>query len=409
MTARRAHGWSWVAVPLAIYLTTRLIAGAFLVIGASRQVALTGGGSGYKVTAPSPASPGYLGVVSNWDGQWYRLIAEHGYPLDLPRVGGQVVSNEWAFTPGYPFLVRAVMFVSRVDFPLAATMVSLACGALAVTLLYGMVRRWLDGFAATSLTLGICCFPAAPVLQVAYTESLALLLVVLAIGALSSRRYGWWLSWSILLAVTRPVLLPLALVGALAWLGRWRRREVEDFPARERWVFAACCATCLAMVGLWPAVATVVTGEPGAFTETMAAWPVNREFGGATVNWLTLSVRDPLGWGIVVVPVVALVAWTALRSSARALPGAARWWAPVYMLYILAATKPSAGLLRYLLVAVFPTMPVLEKRDAPGTGADRVARIVFLAVVSTAGLVGQYYWVTEVFTISNSPEHQLFP
>lgn len=118
--------------PLTIFFVARAISGVMLAVGANRQAALDDASGGYKVTVPTPESPGYLGVVTNWDGQWYRAIAEHGYPAALPQVDGDVVPNEWAFTPGYPLTVRAVMFLARIDFPLAATIVSLVCGATAM-------------------------------------------------------------------------------------------------------------------------------------------------------------------------------------------------------------------------------------------------------------------------------------
>ena len=399
----------WVLVPLAIYLLTRLVGALLLMHAARTQVALGDDSSGYKVTVPTPESPGYLGVATNWDGQWYRAIAEQGYPTSLPRVGGEVVPSEWAFTPGYPFVVRAVMTVARIDFPLAAVLVSLVCGALAVTLLHGMVRRWLDDFAAGTLVLGLCCFPAAPVLQVAYTESMALLVVVLALRALEQRHYGQLVLWAAVLAFTRPVLLPLGLLAGLVWLARWRRRHDEDFPLAERWRSAAAIACCGALVGAWPLVAGIVTGERSAFTDTMASWPTNKEFGDATVNWLTLTAREPLAWGLVVLPVLALVLWAAFRRPSRPIPGAVRWWGPVYMLYILAATKPSAGLLRYLLVAIFPTMPFLEVEASARTRADKVVRLVLVGGLAVAGLVGQYYWVMRIFTIQQAPDQQTFP
>ena len=97
------HNRRWALMPLAIYASTRVFAAILLYIGAGRQTALTETSVGYKVTTPTPESPGYLGVISNWDGQWYRTIAENGYPKNLPELGGQVIPNEWAFAAGYPF------------------------------------------------------------------------------------------------------------------------------------------------------------------------------------------------------------------------------------------------------------------------------------------------------------------
>ncbi|MFC7361662.1 hypothetical protein [Nocardioides astragali] len=399
----------WTLVPLVIYAITRVIDGILLHIGASRQAAITSTTPGYKLTTPTPESPGYLGVVSNWDGQWFRTIAENGYPTTLPEVGGEVVPNEWAFSGGYPFLVRLLMMIARIEFPLAATVVSLACGAVAMVVLYGMVREWMDDYAATTLVLALCCFPSAPVLQVAYTESMSLLLVVLALHALSTQRHGWFLVWAALLSVTRPLLLPLGLLAAATWVVRWRRRDVVEFPRRERVVSAVACVACVAMAAVWPAIAAVVTRNTSAFTETMAAWPTNKSLGGATVNWLTLAAANPAIVGAFVLPVLALVAYAALRPTAKTLPATVRWWAPIYMVYMFAATKPSAGILRYILLAIFPLSPLLEPRTTSGSRADSLMQWLVPVALAVAGIVGQYYWVMKIFTIDEAPSVQPFP
>jgi hypothetical protein len=403
-------GHRWVLVPLAIFGVTRVLAGLMLFVGSTRQAAISVAHDplGYRVTVPTPASPGYLGVVSNWDGQWFRAIAESGYPSVLPQVDGHVVPNEWAFTAGYPFLVRLVMSLFTIEFPLAASVVSIVCAAIAMVLLYGMVRVRIDSRAAASVVIALCCFPSAPVFQVAYAESLSLLLIVLALDALARRRHAWLVFWAALLAVTRPIMLPLAAVSAAIWLVRWRRRHVEPFPVKERWTAAGAALSCVALVALWPLIAAVSTRSAGAFTQTMAAWPVNDALGGPEVNWLTLSVIYP-PLAVLVVPILMVVAFAAWRRPTQALPREWRWWGPVYMLYILAATKPSAGILRYLLLAVFPLAPFLSVQPDMLSGADKAARRIFLVFGVMAGLVGQYYWATKVFTIDVAPTRQVFP
>lgn len=301
------------------------------------------------------------------------------------------------------------MFIARIEFPLAATVLSLVCGAIAVVVLYGMVRDWMDDYAAATPVLSLCCFPSAPVFQVAYTESMSLLVVVLALRALSTQRHGWFLTCAALLSVTRPLLLPLGLLAAAVWVLRWRRRDVVEFPRRERVIAAVACAVCVAMVGVWPTIAAVATRNPLAFTETMAAWPTNKSLGGPAVNWLTLAVANPAIIGAFVLPVLVLVAYAAVRRTAMALSTTARWWAPIYMVYMFAATKPSAGILRYILLAIFPLAPLLEPRTTSGNRADAVMQWVIPAVLAAAGIVGQYYWVMKVFTIDQSPLVQPFP
>jgi hypothetical protein len=409
MTPHRFRERRWMLAPLTIFLVARAISGVMLAVGASRQAAIDDASGGYKVTVPTPESPGYLGVVTNWDGQWYRAIAEHGYPAALPQVDGEVVPNEWAFTPGYPLTVRAVMFLARIDFPLAATIVSLVCGATAMVVIYGMVRERLDDHAAKTLVLALCLFPSAPVFQVAYTESMALLFVALALKALTKRAYGWVVVWAALLSVTRPVLLPLAMLIALVWVLRWRRRHVEAFPQRERVVLAMVGFTCMAMVATWPVIAAVVVRDPGAFTDTMASWPINKALGGANVNWLTLTWEYPALLGLLVFPLIAVVVFTALRPGGRSWPTTWRWWAPIYVLYILIATKPSAGILRYMLLAMFPLAPLLRAKPGPSGTPDAVARAVCVIALVGMGLVGQYFWATEIFTIDRAPDRQILP
>lgn len=400
----------WYVVPLAVFALSRVVGGILLTIGASRQAALAGEDPAYKLTEPTPASPGYLGVVANWDGQWFWSIARDGYPSELPRVAGDVVANEWAFTAGYPFLVRAVMRVAGIDFPLAATIVSTACGALAMVLLYDMVRARVHARAATTVVLALSFFPSAPVFQVAYSESLALLLVVLALRALTGRRHGLLVVWSLVLSVTRPILLPVAALAGALWVLRWVRREEEPFPIRERVVSAAAVLACTMLVGVWPCVAAVVTRDPRAFTDTMAVWPGNEAMGGASANWLTLTVTYPVLLVVPLLPLLVAVGWASLRPSARELPVAWRWWGPVYIAYILVATKPSAGILRYVLLAVFPLAPFIKGGSRPAErGVSTKAEWLLTAGAVCVGVVGQYYWVTTIFTIDEAPTGQLFP
>jgi hypothetical protein len=72
--------------PLTVYALTRLVDLILVLIAARHQIALSQdvpGLAGYKVWDPSPASPGYGSLASNWDGQWYMSIANHGYPSTL--------------------------------------------------------------------------------------------------------------------------------------------------------------------------------------------------------------------------------------------------------------------------------------------------------------------------------------
>ena len=75
----RPHFGTW--FPLSVFALTRLIDFVMISLSARTQVALTHTLPGYYVYTPTPASPGYLDAITNWDGQWYQRIVEQGYAV----------------------------------------------------------------------------------------------------------------------------------------------------------------------------------------------------------------------------------------------------------------------------------------------------------------------------------------
>src|SRR4051812_1927430 len=116
-------------------------------------------------------------MVGIWDGEWYRQIAEQGYPRQLPHgLEGIVDYHSWAFFPVFPLLVRAVRAGGR-PFSAAASLLNLAAGAGAALVTWRLFSwrstgREHDRLAVLAVALW-CVLPSAPVLQVAYTEALA--------------------------------------------------------------------------------------------------------------------------------------------------------------------------------------------------------------------------------------------
>src|SRR5690606_16412709 len=122
--------------------------------------------------------PRYFDVARLWDGRWYQRIAEEGYPAELPRdETGQVRQNAWAFYPVFPLLGRVVMGLTGLPFPVAATLVSVLLGYAAALVMAFLLRERVGGTAALATVALFAAFPAAPTLQIAYTESLAALLL----------------------------------------------------------------------------------------------------------------------------------------------------------------------------------------------------------------------------------------
>jgi hypothetical protein len=222
-------------VPLTVYAITRLFDVVLILFAAHHQIAIPAGATGlagYNIWEPSPASPSYGSVASNWDGQWYSSIASHGYPTTIPRdAAGQALQNQWGFYPAYPFIVGAIMRISGLGFTLVAPILSFLLGAAAMTVMFRLINQGSGPFAASATVLLTCTYMAAPAMQIAYTESLALLLLCTALLFLRNRRYGWLVPVLVILALTRAVALAFVPVLVVHGISRYRHRSQEPFPS----------------------------------------------------------------------------------------------------------------------------------------------------------------------------------
>jgi hypothetical protein len=82
----RTRAVPWFVLPLALFLATRVVDAVLLLIAARHQLPAAQFPGGVVPVVRDPV--GYFNVIQNWDGQWFRTIAEHGYPTTLPRQHG---------------------------------------------------------------------------------------------------------------------------------------------------------------------------------------------------------------------------------------------------------------------------------------------------------------------------------
>ena len=333
----------WYAVPLGIFAVTRVICAVLLtLVGRSQET-----GTSYGV------------LVTNWDGGWYRTIVEHGYPQHLPTVHGVLQENQWAFYPLYPSLVRLVMWTG-LPYAAAASCVSLACGAAAMTPALPDAR-------ARARRLRLVHDRARPVRRPGrrgvaggvHREPGAAPGAGRAVGPAPPSLRGPPGGG----ARPRPDAADRAAAGAgrRAALGRAvaaprassrsRAAEAIRSAARRswRWRRRSCSG---------PAVAAVATHRRDAYFATQSAWYARDAgwptwltgFVGGSNPALTLVVAAACG-GLVVV---------LLRRPARLWGFELRTWAWAYPLYILGSTKPTTSIFRYALLAVVPWWPFPE-------------------------------------------------
>jgi len=393
--------------PLAVYVATRLVDALFIVITARHQIGLSGIVEGYHVTLPSIAAPGYPTVASNWDGQWYSSIASHGYPTTIPRdTAGHALQNQWGFYPAYPFIAGAIMRITGLGFMAVTPILSFLLGAVAVVVMFRLINQGSGCFAASATVILTCTFMAAPVMQIAYTESLALLLVCTALLLLRNRWYGWLVPVLVMLALTRAVVLAFVPVLVVHGISRFRRRSFEPFPQLDRWRVVALTGLAIALTGLWPAIAAVTTGDPEAYTETMSSW--------STTGQLRVLKEFPaFAWAhggtmgvAVLICIFGLTAALVLRSGAKAWDPEVRAWAGFYPLFLLLATAPGSSSVRHLFLA-FPLMWPFPEPAA--TRSERRFRVILIAGLATVGLAMQFVWISQFLVVTGPPGRQPFP
>ncbi|WP_345714304.1 hypothetical protein, partial [Kineococcus glutinatus] len=334
--------------------------------------------------------PGFVDLLGLWDAGWYRRIAEEGYPDAVVRDdAGAPQQSALAFYPLFPLLVRLLMRVTGLPFvPLGAAL-ALVLGAAAAVVVHRLLLEALTaGGAGAARARGgawagvvlLCTYPASPALQVAYTESLALLLLANFRLLLLRRHYLAAAGAALLLGLVRPVAAPLAGV-VLVHLARRLLRALRSAPpgrpgrlARERpvsWRQVAALGTLLAATAvaglLWPAAAWWLTGERDAYLATMGAWS-----SGGRVRllrpWWDVSrylLGDVVGPLVLVAAVAGLVALVLSRAAAVLGPEL-RAWCLCYPVYLLLVLEPFTNLVRYLLL-LFLLAALVGAAGARGT------------------------------------------
>lgn len=387
----------WVRLPVAvriaiIFLVARLITTGFLLLAASLSTAASRFG----------ADAGIGDFVLGWDAQWYWLVAESGYPNELPRTeSGDVAENAWAFMPVFAYLAKVV---GLGVWGAGAVVVSLVSGYLACLALYRLLRgrigRSATMWAVTFFAMG----PLAALFQVGYAESLFVLLLLIALDLVSRRQYGWLYLLIPLMGYTRPGILAFALFLGLHGILRWWQRRADPLPVGEVVHIVALGALATVVGFSWQIIAGLVTGIPDAYLQTELSWrrnwladpveqfvPFEGFVQGAEFWFTQWGMPGWVGW-IALVVLVAATAWMLLRGRAvRRLGADLRLWSASYLLYLLAVFFPQSSLFRLLL----PLTPLWGAVAVPRSRGYRIG-------VLAACLLGQWFWILCVYGLAQT-------
>ena len=392
-----AHGWRRLPVALRvalIYLLARAVTTLFFVLASELSTA----------TSRYGEHPGVGTLLMGWDAQWYWYIAVHGYPTTLPvDEAGQVTQNQWAFMPVFPYLAR-LLGGTGTGWQVAAIAISLVAGYLACLVLHALLRRRIGRTAAMWAVLFFANAPLAAMFQVAYAESLFLLLLFAALWAVDRRHYAWLYPLVLLMAFTRPGVLAFALFLGAHAVVRWVRRDREPLGAGET-VHIVLNGLLGAAAGLsWPVIAGAVTGQADAYFATESSWRRGwlpdddgsfvpfRAFWDAAGFWFQQwGLGEVLGHIALVGLVVTIAALLLFGPRVRRLGSDLRLWSASYLLYLFAVFFPQSSVFRLLL----PLSPLWGAAAVPRSRGWR-------AGVVAACLLGQWWWIYNMYALGNT-------
>lgn len=360
------------------------------IIVASRAVSTTlmlWFGARQPANAWTGANPDLFEFSRIWDSHWYRIIAEVGYPTELPMTEeGHVGENAFAFMPVFPLIVRALMVLTGVPFAYVSVAVSLAAFVVFIFLADRLFRRLVGDKAALWAVAIVAFSPVSPVYQVGYAESLGMVFLTLVLLGLVERRPLLVAVAIPLAALTRPLGAPLALALALLTVIKWRSAD------RKPLVLLTLLASVSTAV--WPATAWLMTGRLTAYLDTEFAW--RRPYYGADQSHgLGTGWWDSANWWFpeygpwVLAALAVSVVVVAVLPSTRRLGPVALAWLFSYLAYLVIVLFPQSSIFRLLA----PMWPI-----AGSIARSRSASVIAIG----AGIVGQYFWIYCCWSVQGS-------
>ena len=384
-------------LPLVIFGLTRIYGLVIIALASRRQVALPSPDHPgiYQFTA-HPASPGYLGLITNWDGQWYERIATLGYHLPgASDPGAADTLHTFAFLPAFPTAVGALMALTGLSFAVCASALNLAAGGGALVVMFALTERTAGRFAAATAVLFTSCFVAAPLFQAAYSESISLLLVCSSLLLIAQRRYCWAVAVVLLLSLTRLVTPPLAVVVIVHAVVRYRGRAKDPVSRGEAVWLAVLTVVSAASVTLWSSITSVITSgvdtgaSRGSFTTAVGA----ARFGWFTNAYEHISWIGVVGLGVLAVLLVVLACSPLTRTWGLEV----RTWFSIYPIFLLFTAGVHTGMLRYLLLA-FPLALLMIGSPDPAVIPRR--RAILVMTVCAISLALQIPWVAHALVVT---------
>ena len=308
----------------------------------------------------------FLHELANWDGLWYRNLANNGYPDYV-----SYAQTTLGFFPLFPVTIWAVtqplLLLTSHDAIWCATvagaLISAAGGLVATILVHRLAEGWWDRETARRATILFIVFPGAVVFSMVYSEGLLIPLAAGCIYALERRR---WVLAGILAGVATAVqpvglaLVPVCLFSALLEL----RRRGWSLRAARRSLLAPLLSLSgvvafLAFLWAWTGnpLATYLAQHHGwsETTTPLSMWnmavKLSHEISFAHFNDPTINLNLIVGLigGVILLFGIVLV-WFSRREIS---PEAILW---TLAIAFLAYTSSNVPPLPRMLITAFPAL-----------------------------------------------------
>lgn len=326
--------------------------------------------------------------LSQWDGLWYRELANHGYPDHVVHV-----QSTLGFFPVYPMVVWLASHAAVVPFAryeilsttIAGVIVAGTGGLIATVLVGRLAEGWWGEQAARRAVLLFCLFPGSVVFSMVYAEGLMLPLAAGCILALQRRR--WLLAGALagVATATEPQALVLVLVCVVSAALELRRHRSHLRALLAPAVSLVGAASFAGFLWIWTGspLASLIAQRDGwsektdlfavvHLTEQLTDEISLRHFNHPTID---LNLVVGLGGAILLIALLVLVLRNRREMSVEAI---------VYTLGIawLGMTSEYVPPMPRLLITAFPAVIVVARyvRGRPFTA------LLWVNGVALAGL-----------------------
>lgn len=166
-------------------------------------------------------------LAAQWDANWYLGIADHGY---TPGLGTSYNTNNMAFFPLYPLLVKVVAVVTPGTRASTGLGLAVAVSFVAAWGVFAVGDRLHGRRVGVLLTVLWAALPVGLVQWMGYTESLFTAFAAWGLYAVLTDRWLWAGTCAALAGLTRPTGVAVAVAVTVAALlslrGRFSRRAL---------------------------------------------------------------------------------------------------------------------------------------------------------------------------------------